>query len=101
MTLETKRRLVCLIERGVTTRAALLAALPEIDDDDLYYALRTPINDERLLIEHDDVLFLTDAGKDILYRMKEEQNQHFYIVLGAIASAIAAICSLIALFRSP
>lgn len=100
MTIETKRRLVALIASGKNTRAEVLAALPDIDDDDLDYALRTLDGSERLLVEHDGVLSLTDAGKDILFLMKEEQKQQLYIVLSVIASIIAAVCGLIDLYRS-
>lgn len=100
MTIETKRRLVALIASGKNTRAEVLAALPDVDEDDLNYALRSPDDAERLIIERDGVLSLTDAGKDILFLMKEEQKQQFYIVLGVIASFIAAICGLVELLRN-
>ena len=100
MTLETKRRLVCLIDSGTNTRAALLASMPELDDSDLDYAMQSLDETERILIERGGILSLADAGKDILYLMKEEQKQQLYIVLSVIASIIAAVCGLIDLYRS-
>lgn len=100
MNLETKRRLVCLIDSGTNTRAALLASMPELDDSELDYAMKSLDETERILIERGGVLSLTDAGQDILFLMKEEQKQQFYIVLGVIASFIAAICGLIEVLRN-
>ena len=100
MTLETKRRLVCLIDRGTNTRAALLASMPELDGSDLDYAMQSLDETERILIERGGILSLADAGKDILYLIKEEQKQQLYIVLSVIASIIAAVCGLIDLYRS-
>lgn len=100
MTLETKRRLVCLIDSGTNTRAGILASMPELDDSDLDYAMQSLDETERILIERGGILSLADAGKDILYLMKEEQKQQLYIVLSVIASIIAAVCGLIDLYRS-
>lgn len=99
MNLETKRRLVGLIDSGTNTRAALLASMPELDDSELDYAMKSLDETERILIERGGILCLSDAGKDILYLMKEERQQKLYVLLGLAASIIAAICSLIGLLR--
>lgn len=51
MTLKQKQKLVCLVSKGKNTYGEIRNAMPEIDETELYYAIRPGIEEHQLLEE--------------------------------------------------
>lgn len=115
MNLKTTERLIKLLASGQTTYATIRLDMPELSNDDLRRMLFPSSNTVNKLIafSHDiseeefrrnrfdqnELIVLTEKGKDLLYQLQKEQRQSLLTYVSIALSAIAAVTGIIALFR--
>ena len=112
MDMKTKQQLVLLIASGIHDIQSLRQRIPSLTDSEISYLLFAPSETERLipealprphhLGEHyeiypSDELVLSDAGRDMLYQIRREQQAIHLQKLSLFFSAIAALFSGISL----
>lgn len=114
MTLKQKQKLVYLVSKGKNTYGEIRNAMPEIDETELYYAIRPGIEEHQLFEEvsphppsnHEpytllpnDRLVLNDNGQNILDAFHREQHERIIHIISTTASIIAAIFAIAGYFR--
>lgn len=112
MDMKTKQRLILLIASGIHDIQSLRQHIPNLTDLEISYLLFAPSETERLIsealprphflgehyeIHPNDELVLSDAGRDMLYQIRREQQAIHLQKLSLFFSAIAALCSGISL----
>ena len=112
MDMKTKQQLVLLIASGIHDIQSLRQRIPSLTDSEISYLLFAPSETERLISEAlprphhlgehyeiypSDELVLSDAGRDMLYQIRREQQAIHLQKLSLFFSAIAALCSGISL----
>lgn len=112
MDMKTKQQLVLLIASGIHDIQSLRQRIPSLTDSEISYLLFAPSETERLISEAlprphhlgehyeiypSDELVLSDAGRDMLYQIRREQQAIHLQKLSLFFSAIAALFSGISL----
>lgn len=106
MTDYDKEILVKLISQNKNTYQDIRSRLPHLSDSEIKYEADNPIRFINTPREYaiykfspDDVFELSEFGKNLLYKLKKDQQSQRLTLLSIILSAIAAITGVLSLLN--